>query len=456
VIPQSPSRILARQLLAPLALLALLLPGCAVWPGGATPMPEVEVTSIRKDAAPASGKITRQELRFRLERVADSFYEEIAEPLDEIINGEANLERRRIALEAKYIFGSNAILIASGPYPAVSMLDMVVFLTLSRMMVEDVAVQALGPAGRAVIDVARKYEQQGWNAMSTILDAEQQQQLRELIDDWRAAHPNETRVEGVRFNEFAGELDERNQQRASGLLSDVRNATRTADQALELGERLTYFFQRAPLLWRMHAHIAFLQIVSHPEAQGVLADARGISESADRLSRSAELLTSVLTQGPTPEQEAFFANLDEGEQRLRGLMAEARETMAAANELATSADALAVRFDLGGPPQEGDEPFDIADYQVAAHDFSAMAVELRSLVESLNTLLVSPTLSERLPTAVDAAQSGGEELVRYAVILALAVILATIFSTLIAMLGYRYLTARLVERLERRHPPTAT
>jgi hypothetical protein len=85
-----------------------------------------------------------------------------------------------------------------------------------------------------------------------------------------------------------------------------------------------------------------------------------------------------------------------------------------------------------------------------------MAVELRSLVESLNTLLVSPTLSERLPTAVDAAQSGGEELVRYAVILALAVILATIFSTLIAMLGYRYLTARLVERLERRHPPTAT
>jgi hypothetical protein len=435
-----------------------ILPACALSPtGSSAEEAPVQILGARS-AESRSQRVSDQELRFRLQRFSDYYTALMWEPLDAIIESDLGLVPRREALEAKYSFGSNAMLIASSPFPAVAVLDMVVFVSLTRAMLERAAPEIVGEeAAAAVVVGARLAEEEAWVLAATLLTPAQQDELRSFIDEWLRRHPDLTYVEAVRFGDFVGELGGGSQKRAGGLLSQVRRATQAADEALELADRLNFFFQRAPLLWRMHAQLAYFEIVSQPEIQQALADTGRLSASADRVARSAETLTNILVLGPTPENEAFFASLDVGEQRLRGLIAESRETLATANALATTVDGLAVRLNLDAPPDPDAEPMDIpALFDVAgnftaelggvAGNFSETAIELRSLVESLDALLSSPAVAQHIPAAVDTAEGRTRELVRYVVLLTAGVVLASVLATLVAMLGYRYLAARLERR----------
>ncbi|MGI9592843.1 MAG: hypothetical protein ACR2P8_15850 [Myxococcota bacterium] len=439
-----------------LILVLGLLPGClGVWPNTAAQgpqMPKVEIGRSQAEREAAAARAPEQELRLRLERFADEFVDAVSEPLNLVLESQASLQRRRLALDMKYVYGSAAYTIASGAHAPVAVLDMVVFLSLTRDTLERFGVQAVGKRQtERLLLVFRAYEAKIWAIARTLISPEQEAKIREYLVEWRENNPERTYVENIRMGEFVDALDLEDRAAARGLVSSVQRATEAADQALELAERLTYFFQRAPLLWRMHAQLGFFEIVSQPEMERVLANADQISSSAENLSRNVDRLATLLIEGPqTPEEVALFENLEGGETRVRALMTDLRQTMEQADTLARTVDALAVRFNVGGPLAPGKRPFDIADYESTAAQVTTMTQELTTLVTNLNQLLASPNVQERLPLAVDTAQGRSEEFVRYLVLLGVVLVFSSITGTVVAVLGYRYLAARLDERLDKR------
>jgi hypothetical protein len=442
-----------RSALLPLCLSTFC--GClSVWTNPSLSGPKMRTLGRQppgSDATPQ--RASDRELRLRIERFADEFMDGVEEPLTAILVGKQDIRRRMLALSMLYTYDSTALTIASGAHPSVAVLDMVVFVTLTRDTLERWGSEELGPRNtEMLLERFRRYEADIWGIAGSLITPAQEQTLRELLAEWRENYPDQKHVENIRFGEFVDELDLEDRPRAQGLLASVRQAAVTADDALDLGERLTFFFQRAPFIWRLHAQLAFFEIMSQPETQGLLVDAARISASIEQFASNVDRLSTLLIEGArTPEDAAFFENLAGGEAQVRALLSDVRATMREANALAASVDGLAVRFDVGAPLAPGEKPFDIADYEPVAAQVTATTHELSELMGSLNQLLASPAMQDQLPSAVDQAQARSEEFVRYLVILALVIIFSSIMGTFGAVLGYRYLAARLDARLERAH-----
>ena len=432
-------------------LITLPITGCAsLW------IDSRESAPVDPPAEARAGKIrtlaSEQELRLRTQRLADDFFQAISEPLDRELSSKSPLPRRRLALDMKYHYGSTVYTIAAGPHAAVAVIDMCVFMSLTRDTIERWGVEFVGEAQTdRLLHVFRNFEADSWELARTVLNAEQEELLRRYLLEWRERNPDRKYVESVRLSEFIGSLDLEDRERAKGLMDSVRNATAAADEALVLAERLTYFVQRAPLIWRMHAQIGFLDIVDQPEMQGILSDIDQISSSADSLAGNVDRLTSLLAEGPkTPEETALLENLLDGELRVRTLINDLGQTLQVANALVANVEGLAVRFDVGGPTEPGKQPFNVRDYEQFVGQFTEMSKQMTDLVTNLNQLLTSPTLNEALPLAVGSAQNRSEEFVRYLAVLALILIFTSVLIALTAVLGYRYLAARLDARFERR------
>ena len=189
--------------------------------------------------------------------------------------------------------------------------------------------------------------------------------------------------------------------------------------------------------------MAYFEIISQPEMRVILADSSSVAASADRLSITISEFSSLLTSGPSPEQEILLSNLQAGETSLLQVMVEARDTMATANELAGTVEVLATRFDIGGPAREGAKPFDISDYQGAAQQLAQTANEFKSVIETLNELLASPLVAEQLPHVAAAAEVEGTRVLRNTVLLVAGSVVASFCAMLAALLAYRVLAARL-------------
>ena len=144
-----------------LALLLPMLVACAGWPGGAAGTDPASGASAQSSTEQPK-LVTPTELRFRLERFADGLAEALSSPIDDILASEPDIRKRKIILEAKYAFHSNAVFIASGPYPSVSLLDMVVFVNVLRASIERDGRRMFGEAIHPISRAARKYEEEVW------------------------------------------------------------------------------------------------------------------------------------------------------------------------------------------------------------------------------------------------------------------------------------------------------
>ena len=97
------------------------------------------------------------------------------------------------------------------------------------------------------------------------LDRQQQADLRELVSAWQYEHPDQYRVEGVRFQEFsehAGQIEDARTKKARGLLGQVQSATMAADQALVISERAFFVAHRMPFLIRLQARLGVQETLS--------------------------------------------------------------------------------------------------------------------------------------------------------------------------------------------------
>jgi len=207
------------------------------------------------------------ELQQELERFTTRFS-------DRVTQATANLESsdrpavRDEALRKNLLYVSSAMEIATGAFSEINLLDMIVFIRLSRAVLEHHWIPHLyGEEGRDLAEVFARSEQELADVAAQTLSPADRERLDGIVRAWLTENPDQVRVEGIRLADFASAAGSAAAERAGqakGLLASVRAATSTANQALMLSERALFLFHRLPSVWRLQARLA---------AREVLADA---------------------------------------------------------------------------------------------------------------------------------------------------------------------------------------
>jgi hypothetical protein len=240
------------------------------------------------------------ELLHELQRFTTRFDDRITQATD-VLERSSRPGVREEALRKNLLYVSSAMEIATGPFFEINLLDMIVFVRLSRRVLERHWIPSLyGDDGRDLAEVFARSEQELSAVADRALSAAQREQLASLIDAWLADNPTQIRVEGVRLADFsaaAGIAAADRVIQAKGLLSSVKTATEVANQTLLLTERGLFLFHRMPFLWRLQARLAAREILGDSLVQvseGPHAPIPKIKERVQHLARAGAVYAALL------------------------------------------------------------------------------------------------------------------------------------------------------------------
>jgi hypothetical protein len=204
------------------------------------------------------------ELQQELQRFASQFAARIIQAT-EGLQRSVHQKIRNEALKKNLVYISSAMEIASGPSPSIGLLDMVVLIRLSRSTLEKHWIPTLYRSdGAELAEIFARSDEELAALVHRTLKDTQRAQLDSVIDSWLADNPTQVRVEGIRLGDFssvAGDAAAERARRASGLLSSVKTAAQTANQALLLAERGFFLVHRLPFLWRLQARVGAREIL---------------------------------------------------------------------------------------------------------------------------------------------------------------------------------------------------
>lgn len=235
-------------------------------------------------------RVEELELQQELQRFVSQFAARIMQATDELQRCALGSVRNE-ALKKSLVYIASAMEVATGPSPIVSLLDMVVLVRLSRTALEKHWIPTLYRSdGAELTEAFARSEEELTALVRRVLTDSQRAQLDSVIESWLADNPALVRVESVRLGDFssvAGGAAAERARRASGLLSSVKTATRTANQALLLAERGFYLVHRLPFLWRLQARVGVREILD----DGIARLARGLEPPLTGPSPTAGAIT---------------------------------------------------------------------------------------------------------------------------------------------------------------------
>ena len=446
--------------LLPLCLLALTLgTGCRLVRGVAN----VPGQTVRKVAPGKQNQdaIDPVEVQQTLLRFADEFATRMCVGVEKLRRG-TNVLNAAEVLQWKIAIGTETCAIASGPNAIASLLDLTVFVTVTRTALEEHWLpRAFGESARPLLESCRDSETNIWRYAGQVLKPEQQAELRAAIAEWHRQNPLPESVLAARAVGFAAQVAATSQAPTakSGSvfsllmldpLAGMDPAVRELTQTRLFAERALYVAQKMPMLLRWQAELLSVNALAMPAAQQLVSNSTQIAASVERFARVAEQFPGQITT----ERQEILKTLEAQEQKLTPLVNEVRQTLTTGSQMSTSLnttlttfDALMQRFGVGetnraGAPKTSAEPFRIQDYGQTAAQLEAAARQLTELLRTLDQTLGATNLarlSAQVSPVVQQAQAGGKQIVDYAFwkgILLVAIMLA-------AALIYRFMAARM-------------
>ena len=135
-------------------------------------------------------------------RFTDSYVAAISQAADDFGARAGTSKARLAALKWKLGQATSAYSDATGPNPVVNALDVLVLVTMSRMVVEDYGVETFGDQILPLLEIQRQQETNAWKLADGMLKPGQKQELMDLIQEWRQRNPHQRYVGAIRFNEF--------------------------------------------------------------------------------------------------------------------------------------------------------------------------------------------------------------------------------------------------------------
>ena len=394
------------------------------------------------------------EVQQTLLRFADDFSAGMTVCVDKLQRGTNALDRAEV-LQWKIALGTETCSIASGPNAVANLLDMTVFVTVTRTAVEEHWLpEVFGESARPMLESCQNAETNIWRLAGKVLKPEQQAELRAAIAAWRRQNPLPESVLAARTVDFASQVAQANQADTAkpgsvfnllmlDPLSGLDPATREIAQTRLFAERALYVTQKMPMLLRWQTELLSANAVDLPAVRQLVTNSTQIAASVDRFARLAEQLPGQVSA----EREAILKTLQAQEKDVTSLMSSGTRMSDSLNTTLTTLDAVMKRFGVGetnsaGPPKTNPEPFRVQDYAQAAAQLEATARQLTELLVTLDRTLGSTNLlqlSAQVGPVLQQARTGGKEIVDYAFwkgILLIAI-------ALVAALIYRFFVTRL-------------
>jgi len=462
-LPGRPSRFtVPGSLVTPVLVLLTLTAGCQLL-RTTTEMPGKAISTISPGQR-GKGAVDPAAVQQALFRFADQFATSMVLGAEKLRHG-TNAAAPAEILQWKIAFVTEICSIASGPNATADLLDLTVFVSVTRAAVEEQwQPKVFGESAQPMLEGCRAAETNIWQIAAGVLTPRQQTELHAAIERWRRVNPLAENVLAARALGLAAEVIKSDEARAAAPggfldllnldpLSGLDPATREIAQMRLLAERGLYVSQKLPLLLRWQAELLSLQATDLPPVRQLVANATELTAAVDRVSRVAEQLPGQIRN----EREEIVKALQAQEQHLTPLVGEVRQTLTAGSQMSTSLnttlttfEGLMKRFGVGetnsaSPPATNSAPFRIQDYGETATRLEGTARQLTELVRALDQTLDSTNLSRlsaQVGPVIHQAQTGGKEVVDYAFwkgLLLVALALA-------AGLAYRFLGARMAVR----------
>jgi len=410
-------------------------------------------------------------LQAQVTRFADKYALSVAQAADKCVAQSTNAEVRIDAIRWKLGQATAAWVDASGPNPVLNMLDLTVLAIMSRMVLEDRNAQSFGPGGSLLLEEHRRLETNLWTSVCKLINSEQQQQLLQMIEEWRRRNPGQQYAAMTRFRELALAVGRAPPPTKAGpnsilsllFLDPLAGLDPTAvalEETRQLAERVMYYTQRMPTLLNWQVQLLALQLAAQPESRQILSDADRFTSATEAFAKVADQLPQLINdqreaairqvlEGVASERTNLLAGLAAEEKKARVLLTEAKEALDAGSGMATSVQAAIKSLDefvhFVSPTNQAtaatnSRPFNVLDYGQAAGQVSLMAQDLRKVLEELNQTTPELTRLTR-DTTTDA-----ERVMDHAFWLGLTLCLAVLAGMLVAGLIYRAVACRLQRR----------
>ena len=259
----------------------------------------VGTSSSAGEEKEAARGITQEELRHEIMRFSGRSAERVDDAYFKLEEHFKTPKARRAALENSSAYVTSALDIAIGPNPEVNMLDMVVFVTLTRIVVEEYWVpKVFGDEAKILVEVFRSNEVEIWSIAAKVLTPQQQQELRSSIRQRRDRDPDRVYVEAARFGDFAwfmGESELAKAQEGGGFLG-VKGVTREVSETRLLAERAMFYAQRVPWITRSLVRLLLLDVAQTPEINQVMTDTSTLAKAMHQTAKMTEELPELITE----------------------------------------------------------------------------------------------------------------------------------------------------------------
>jgi hypothetical protein len=404
----------------------------------------------------SSGPVSLEVLQQQVMRFADTYTANIAQGCDDVAAATTNSACRLAVMRWKLGQSTSAYVNASGQNPAVNALDMLVLVTMARMVIQDYGLETFGETIRPLLDAQLRMETNAWLLAGGILKPSQQNELKGLIQEWRAKNPHQRYIGPIRFREFVGALGRTPSQSTTAptsifsllYLDPLAGLDPTAaaiQETRELGERAMYYSQRMPQLLSWQVQLLTIQIADQPESKQILTDATRLANSADVFARTAQQLPQLINDQRQAAIQQILDGLTAQGNKSVELLTDTRTTLNSAGEAAKNINSAIqsltefvkyVSPTNAAPESTNSKPFNVLDYGTAAAQIGVAA-------DHLNTLLVS--VNQSIPQFEKLSQqtsADADRVVKHAFWLGAVLILILLTGAVVAGLIYRKLAGK--------------
>ena len=403
------------------------------------------------------------EVQQALLRFADEYSTRMVVGVDKLQRGTNALDPAEV-LKWKIALATETCTIASGPNSVASLLDMTIFVTVTRMGLEEYwQPDVFGESAQPMLESCRIAETEIWQLAGTVLKPEQQAELHKAIVAWHQQNPQPESVLAARTLGFASQLAAANttgSDKSDSVfnllkvdpLSGLDPAVREIAQTRLFAERALFVTQKMPTLLRWQTELMSVNAVEMPAVRQLVTNSTQITASVDRITRVAEQLPGQVST----ERAEILKALQSQEKDVSSLMTSGTQMSDSLNTTLTTFDALMKRFGVGdtnkppSPPPTNAEPFRIQDYTATAAQLAVTAQRLTELIRTLDQTLGSTNLlqlSAQVGPVVQQAQTGGKEVVDYAFWKGILLVVIALLAALI----YRFLSLRMNHSKSNRH-----
>lgn len=463
-----------RALAALLCLCFALTPSCRLISGAAN-APSKLASGLTGGGKP-SDRVPPNIVQGGVMRFADTFAARITQATQEFAAKAGTPEARIQALSWSIGQNTSAFIIATGINARVSLLDMIVLVTLGRMVHEGYWMpKVYGDADLPMVEAFQASEEDVWQMADQVLSPEQQEEVRAVLNEWREQNPDMGITAFVRLPEFQDLLKASaatGAKTGGGLgellsvdpLGGLEPAVREIEQTRLFAERTMFYMQRVPILLSSQVELLSLKLMRLPEVHSALEVSERISQAAASISATAAALPeSVRVERDAAvkqisgeialQRQGLISDLDKAEEPTRKILNDARATLEAGTQLSAALQSALVtldtfigRFDKPppvpgappAPPKPPGKPFDITEYGAAATQLTAAVHELNGLVASLDQNL--PQVQRML----DEVAARGDRTIDHAFTRGLQFGGLLVAAAALAVLIVRWISARFV------------